>query len=314
LLERRLAQHRELADRSKPGRGRADDRRRRTRSGMGSSPVLSRCTIVENVTTGPSASSYGGGVFFLLCTPTLRECSIRRNRAGRGGGVLCWGNAKPRSRTARSRPTCPSMARAAASAASVKLRRDSPGAASWGITRAAESGEVRVPGLLRREFPRLDPPLHGRADKLHHRGQSVADGDAAGGLQCYRAEPLLYYCTITANSSPTHGAVFCWEATPVLTNCIVWGNVPNTLCGQTPYCMTFEDPRFVDPASLTSRLSRRSRSRDRSTCFPRSWFRRRTTTSSPAPLHRRRNPARSAGRGHRRQSASVVPCSGHGSL
>jgi hypothetical protein len=219
-------------------------------SSMGSSPIISRCTIAENVATGVGASSLGGGVYFQGGSPALRDCSIRRNRAGRGGGVLCSG----------------SWSEIVGSTIEANVSFDGQGGGVCcyrGISPSltgcrivgnhASGGEwgSQGAGIFCGGDPQ-DSTIR-CTTKLTNciiAGNRSAEGDAGGGLHCYRAEPLLYNCTITANRSATRGGIYCQEATPVLTNCIVWGNTPEWICGQTSYWIAYEDPLFLDPGEF----------------------------------------------------------------
>jgi parallel beta-helix repeat protein len=67
--------------------------------------------------------------------------------------------------------------------------------------------------------------------------------------------PVFMNCTITGNTSTEGGVVRCGiRSSPALINCIIWGNSPNTFCGELTHCLTAEDPLFVDPENGDYRL------------------------------------------------------------
>jgi parallel beta-helix repeat protein len=72
-------------------------------------------------------------------------------------------------------------------------------------------------------------------------------GSYGGGVSCAGGSPTFTNCTISGNSAGEGGGVYCEGASsPILTNCIVWGNTPESVCGNLSHCLTDQDPLFVD--------------------------------------------------------------------
>ncbi|MBN1419590.1 MAG: right-handed parallel beta-helix repeat-containing protein [Planctomycetes bacterium] len=207
----------------------------------GSAPVLRSCTVAENV--APSPGSFGGGFFFLHASPTVIGCSISRNFAGTGGGVLCstGSDAEIVDCTIEANATFQGWGAGG-------------GVCCW-YPDSLRMADCRILGNYASGGNGAGVHCGGNGDDPTFRsnleltnciiaGNRSPDGDA-GGLHCWRADPRLYNCTITANSSPINGALSCTEAVPVLMNCIVWGNSPESVCGTLSCCLTDLDPLFV---------------------------------------------------------------------
>jgi hypothetical protein len=63
---------------------------------------------------------------------------------------------------------------------------------------------------------------------------------------CWNSFPALNSCTISGNSEAGGGGVYCRNSpTATLSNCIVWGEPPNSDCEILSHCLTEQDPRFV---------------------------------------------------------------------
>ena len=77
-------------------------------------------------------------------------------------------------------------------------------------------------------------------------GNSIQERGGAGFAADLGCHANLINCTITGNRGGAYGGgVHCWEdGSPTLTNCIVWGNSPESDCGNLARCLTDDEGNY----------------------------------------------------------------------
>lgn len=137
--------------------------------------------------TGGWGTQYGGGVYCVNSSPTLKRCAIDGNMADFGGGLLCE-NASP------TLTNC---------------------TVTNNTTDEADGGGVYC-------FSSSGPTLTNCTIEGNVAGASgTADG---GGIMCWGSSPTLTNCSILNNSARQGGGIWCDDSAPALTNCTIADN------------------------------------------------------------------------------------------
>ncbi|HVR74893.1 MAG TPA: right-handed parallel beta-helix repeat-containing protein, partial [Planctomycetota bacterium] len=194
-----------------------------------SSLTLEGCLIERN-----SATGIGGGVLWHSPAgePILRDCRIRQNVASSGGGLFCLAGASPIVEG------CLIEGNVAHSVAGglCCLIDSSPR-----VTACRFLGNLASGGGAISCETSTDSPVFTNC---------VIAGNlavSAGALQARDgAMPSLLHCTVTANAGEdVGGGLFCRGGAPRVVNSIVWGNTPESICGEILGSVTAEDPLFL---------------------------------------------------------------------
>jgi len=161
-------------------------------------------TITNNTIAGNSADWDGAGIYcYYYSSPTITNNSITGNSGSHFGGGICCKD---------SSPTITNNTIADNSAAG--------GYSAWGF-----GG-----GIYCSCFYYSSPTI---TNCLITHNQSVNDG---GGIYCSYSSPTITNCTIADNRADSDGGgMYSDDSTcaPVLLNCILWGDSPNEIAGDT---------------------------------------------------------------------------------
>jgi hypothetical protein len=234
--------------------------------GAGASPTVTGSRILENSGTGLSVKTaspvvvrstisgnrLGIGVAGTGCTPRFLDCEIVGNgRVGESGGGVSVAGASPTFLRTRIEGNSGddiggvilnNSGATIVDCAIVNNWLRGYGGAGLHITQSPPDAslEVRVANCVIAGNLNAGVPGDYPQELV---GAILVSGNSAG-------PPSIVNCTIVGNSGAGSGAMRClYEGTVEITNCIIWGNTPNTLCGTRSHCLTraTDDPLFVNP-------------------------------------------------------------------
>ncbi len=191
-------------------------------------PELVDCTITENCGGCGRLGGFGtGGVYCERSSLTLTDCTITGNWGNTdGGGITCEGN------PAAILANCTITANRGKWAGGVYCHNSSP-----------VFTECTIAGNTAENFggvccTRSSPKLRNCTTAYNRTGGSRPAFACGGG-----SSPELMNCTFTGNWAGSLGSSFSCSAT--LTNCIVWGNSPESVSADLASCLIDQDPLFI---------------------------------------------------------------------
>jgi predicted outer membrane repeat protein len=196
----------------------------------GCSATITSCTF-----TGNSALTYGGGILWVTpsAVPILKDSTFRGNFGGAGGALFCKFGASPQITSCN---ISGNLANGPGGAMCC-LVDSSPVLMSCSLL----GNSASVGGALSLETVTDSPTLINCA---------LAGNFAfAGGALIANegSSPKLMNCTIYGNGAEDdNGAIECVgeDTLPSVVNTIVWGNLPDSLCGNATFILN-DDPTFV---------------------------------------------------------------------
>ena len=189
-----------------------------------SSPQITGCTINQNSVGIYSSSS---------CSPTIKDCFITGNIAGRsgGGGISCSGNSVIENCTITANITDGDGGGIQCSGNTVvKNCTITDNMANRGGSGISCSGNTVISNcIITGNSTRYGDSEGGG---IRYSGNSVIEncvitGNMAGhggGIYCCDGSPTIKNCIITDNFSEDGGGVYCEESSPAITNCTIKGN------------------------------------------------------------------------------------------
>jgi hypothetical protein len=194
----------------------------------GSPATLESCTISGN------SATFGGGVYFEGSSPSLTGCTISGNLAdGR-----CW--TPPFQGVCFNVDTCLVPC---GDGGGVYCGVGSPTLTNCTISSNSATAGGGVCCDLNSSPTLTNCTISGNAAR-----------DGGGVMPC--EELTLTNCTISGNWALSDGGMYCGQrgapphpCSPTLTNCIVWGNAPDSFCGTAFNCLGDRDPLFVQPGA-----------------------------------------------------------------
>jgi hypothetical protein len=215
------------------------------------SPILTRCTISGNrAGWGPGALSGSGGG--LSCdssaTPTLTDCTIAMNVAWGVDGLTLGSGTATRCTISRNAGLGVSV-NGEGTLTDCVISDNLEGGVSATGSATLQCCRITANGGVGLSWSPWD-------DSSVRVTNCVIAANARGGVNSTGPSATLTGCTITANAASDEAGVRCAGDSgaggelPILVNCIVWGNTPESLCGQTDHCLSEVDPLFVAPGVI----------------------------------------------------------------
>jgi predicted outer membrane repeat protein len=210
--------------------------------GVDQAAVLDGFTISGGNANAP-ADGLGGGILLMQSSATIRNCTVRANRADTGGGIGVSGGGPVLSRLVveDNQATYGGGISTGSAVLSMIILRGNR--AGYGGAIDVESGSPAISEVL----------LSGN--------QATIWG---GGILAWRSTPTIRQATIAGNSAPNGGAIAVQDTTLLLRNSIVWGNgaqpigIYSTSSVDSAYSLIQggypgvgnrdQDPQFVDAA------------------------------------------------------------------
>jgi len=178
-------------------------------SGERKDAVLDGFTITNGSGTDVGDYSYGGGIYCVGASPTIRNCTFFENKCSLGGGIYALAESEP------TVSNCIFRKNVALDGGGIHFR-DSPGTVEncWFRGNTATTGN----GIRCWDSDAV----------ITNCSISNGIGDA---ISCQGCSPTISNCTIQNNLCGLRGAICCDYAGPVLTNCLITGNVGNNMGG-----------------------------------------------------------------------------------
>ena len=183
--------------------------------------VLSGFTIQNGYVDwdGP-AGAYGGGIYCQESSPTISDCTIRRNTTEGAGGGICGEFSSP---TIDSCTITQNVADgSAARGGAVYVEWGNPTITNCTI--ADSTATYEGGGIYCRS-----------SDLVIANCAINGNGACEGGAVYCIGNPTISNCAITGNTAYTGGALYCSGASPTITNCVMLGNAA-TYQGGAVYC------------------------------------------------------------------------------
>ncbi|MHC4383963.1 MAG: right-handed parallel beta-helix repeat-containing protein [Planctomycetota bacterium] len=185
----------------------------------------------------PFPAGIGGGIYILASSPIVLNCTFSENWVNaEGGGIFMIGGS----------PTVANCTFSGNSAISFDPEWTSHWVGGGGI-------------YIRDGSPTVTNCTF---------SGNVADECNGGGMRISNSNVTLTNCAFSENSADQGGGMHIFGGSPTVANCILWGDIPNEIVGDTPI-VTYSDvqggwpgtgnidsdPMFVDPANGDFRLS-----------------------------------------------------------
>jgi hypothetical protein len=178
------------------------------RNGETSESIVDGFTIING---SVALSTLGGGIFCYDSSPTIANCTIANNRAGRGGGIGCQLYASP-------------------TMVNCTIENNSADYYGGGISQWSYAASDIVGCIISGNRALSGAGVscfYGSAPTITN---SVIKGNVAsasgGGIDCFSfSAPWLTNCTVMENEAGSGGGSSTGASSDaVMTNCIVWGN------------------------------------------------------------------------------------------
>jgi hypothetical protein len=190
----------------------------------GSCPVLKDLIITENRAT------YGGGLYCEASSPTLIDCVLSRNHVSCGGGAYCD----------RASPTF----------IRCRITGNRGHYASSGVHSKNSSSPRLESCTILGNCTYMGGGLDAFGSSPYVVNCLIAGNFAAkgGGFYSDNSSPILESSTIVSNSADEGGGILCSSSSlrfPAVTNCIVWGNLRDSIQYEGTACLTGRNPRFL---------------------------------------------------------------------
>jgi len=231
---------------------------------INASPTISNCTLLRN-----NAGKFGGGIYTTNGSPIITNCAFIENTAEDGGGIY----------TITGSPT---IVNCTFSGNTVNSDSYSGGGGLYMV-----NGSPTITNCTFSGNKALGQDSRGGA--IYNRSSALITNcvfygnhsDMLGGMFCNEADtPTLINCTSSGNSAISCGGIVIWDGSLTITNSILWGdtdkyrnNEIGNFYGTPPsvsYCDISQDgyagsngniqldPLFIDPANGNFRLLRGS--------------------------------------------------------
>lgn len=190
----------------------------------GSRPTLRKLIVTENRAT------YGGALYCEASSPTLIDCVLSRNHVQCGGGAYCD----------RASPTF--------------IRCSIVGNRGHYASSGVHSKNSSAPRLesctILGNCTYMGGGLDAFGSTPHVINCLIAGNFAGKGGAVYsdNSSPVLESSTIVSNSADEGGGVHCSSSSlrfPTVANCIVWGNLRDSIQYEGTACLTRRNPRFI---------------------------------------------------------------------
>ncbi len=215
------------------------------RAERGGGLLLDNCaaTVTDCEIRGNFASDSGGGIYLSATSPDIDRCTIAENACeANGAGLVC-------------ERSSPLITRTVFEGNSSGELVDAEPLFSWGGG-GVFTGTGSSPIFLRCTFTgnvaRFGGGLTFVAESSGTLENCLIAGNFArfegGGVFIFATTAVsLVHCTVAGNGAETNGGISCAFSNPQVMSSIVWGNLPNTTCGEIGTSLSRFDPQFVEP-------------------------------------------------------------------